>query len=411
MKFFWMILMIFIMSCDEQTENKPDPPQGGSGTTTMKLKWQTLLPKRPETTLSMPAVLYQDKVLVSDGILFSELNDNILAYKQDSGKMCWKWDDHFPDRKGEMMDLSQTIQPVFQNIFMYNGENLYGIDLNTGKTIWSNEVYSRGGRFLEYTRLEELAFFRYSEKDGTESLIIVNMKDGSERKVYHADFSPDKPGEYPEVMPPAIEINPNGDTLLYFKTGFWSGQKIMNMACYNLTKEKMVWFKEDLDPETEGNSLGTFLSDGLVYACSFRTIFCFNKENGDIVWKRDFSDKNHGQYLAIANLEFDSRNVYFMIGSGDVFSLNKKTGEQNWKTGGSAMALGGIKLAGDKVVFSTGRLYIYDALSGKKLIEYKSSNESKEYFNTYISDPTYDPLTKRIYFSDGYFLQCFQLNN
>ncbi|MBK7696329.1 MAG: PQQ-like beta-propeller repeat protein [Saprospiraceae bacterium] len=332
-----------------------------------------------------------------------------MAFKQDSGKSCWSWDDHYPDRKGEMMNLSQTIMPVYQNIFMYTGSNLHGIDMNNGKSIWSIDVHSRGGHYLEYTRMEELAFFRYVENDETESLVIVNMKNGSERKIYHADFSEDKPGFYPLVLPPAIQINQVGDTLLYFKTGYWSSPKVTSMACYNLTKSEMVWFKEDLEPNTEPNSLATFIKDGLVFTCSSRSIFCFNSENGEIVWKRDFSDKQGGLYMANSNLEFDDQNVYFIIGNGNIFSLNQKTGIENWKTDVPGVALGGIRCIGGKIIFSNRRLYIFDASNGKKLIEYDSSNESKEYFDTYISDPTYDPLTKRIYFSDGYFLQCFQL--
>jgi outer membrane protein assembly factor BamB len=410
MKNIGIALVLFIMSCDDQPPTIPDSPSGGASKTTLKLVWQTLLPKRPETSLSIPPVLYEDKVLVSDAILLSRLNDNIMAFKQDSGQSCWSWDDHLKDRLGEMMDLSQTISPVYRNIFMYTGSNLYGIDMNTGKTIWSIDVYNRGGLYLEYTRMEELAFFRYLEKDRTESLVIVNIKNGSERKIYHADFSEDKPGFYPLVLPPAIQIDQRGDTLLYFKTGYWSDPKIMNMACYNLTKSEMVWFKEDVDPNTEPNSLATFIKDGLVFACSFRTIFCFNSENGEIVWKRDFSDKHGGQYMANSNLEFDDQNVYFMIGNGNILSLNRKTGVENWKTDVPGVALGGIRYVDGKIIFSNRTLYIFDASNGKKLIEYDSSNESKEYFDTYISDPTYDPLTKRIYFSDGYFLQCFQLS-
>jgi outer membrane protein assembly factor BamB len=90
--------------------------------------------------------------------------------------------------------------------------------------------------------------------------------------------------------------------------------------------------------------------------------------------------------------------------------LNRKTGVENWKTDVPGVALGGIRYVDGKIIFSNRTLYIFDASNGKKLIEYDSSNESKEYFDTYISDPTYDPLTKRIYFSDGYFLQCFQLS-
>jgi outer membrane protein assembly factor BamB len=411
MKNIGIALVLFIMSCDDQPPTIPDPPSGGSGKTTLKLVWQTLLPKRPETSLSIPPILYQDKVLVSDAILLSRLNDNIMAFKQDSGKSCWNWDEHLKDRMGEMMRLSQTISPVYQNIFMYTGSNLYGIDMNSGKTIWSIDVHNRGGHYLEYTRMEELAFFRYVEKDRTESLVIVNMKNGSERKIYHADFSPEKPGYYPEVMPPAIEIKPDGDTLLYFKTGSWSDPKIMNMACYNLTKSEMVWLKEDVDPNTEPNSFATFIKNGLLFTCSFRSIFCFNSVNGELVWKRDFSDKNGGLYMANSNLEFDDQNVYFMIGNGNILSLNRKSGIENWKTDVPGVALGGIRYVDGKIIFSNRTLYIFDASNGKKLIEYDSSNESKEYFDTYISDPTYDPLTKRIYFSDGYFLQCFQLIN
>ncbi|MBK7696328.1 MAG: PQQ-binding-like beta-propeller repeat protein [Saprospiraceae bacterium] len=409
MKNIWVALMLLTMSCDDYTASISDPPSGGSETTKLKLVWQTLLPKRPETSLSIPPVLYKDKVLVSDAILLSLLNDHIMAFKQDSGQSCWSWDDHYPDRKGETMNLSQTIMPVYQNIFMYTGSNLHGIDMNTGKSIWSIDVHSRGGRYLEYTRMEELAFFRYLENDGTESLVIVNMKNGSERKIYHADYSEDKPGFNPLVLPPAIQINQVGDTLLYFKTGYWSSPKVTSMACYNLTKSEMVWFKEDVDPNTEPNSLATFIKDGLVFTCSFRTIFCFNSENGEIVWKRDFSDKHGGQYMANSNLEFDDQNVYFIIGNGNIFSLNQRTGIENWKTDVPGVALGGIRCIGGKIIFSNRTLYIFDASNGKKLIEYDSSNESKEYFDTYISDPTYDPLTKRIYFSDGYFLQCFQL--
>ncbi|MBK9641710.1 MAG: PQQ-binding-like beta-propeller repeat protein [Saprospiraceae bacterium] len=216
MKNIWMALMLLTMSCDDYTASISDPPSGGSETTKLKLVWQTLLPKRPETSLSIPPVLYKDKVLVSDAILLSLLNDHIMAFKQDSGQSCWSWDDHYPDRKGEMMNLSQTIMPVYQNIFMYTGSNLHGIDMNTGKSIWSIDVHSRGGHYLEYTRMEELAFFRYLENDETESLVIVNMKNGSERKIYHADFSEDKPGFNPLVLPPAIQINQVGDTLVVF---------------------------------------------------------------------------------------------------------------------------------------------------------------------------------------------------
>jgi hypothetical protein len=55
--------------------------QGGSGTTTTEIKVANFA---PEETGNHPVacllVLYQDKVLVSDGILLSELNDNIMAF-------------------------------------------------------------------------------------------------------------------------------------------------------------------------------------------------------------------------------------------------------------------------------------------------------------------------------------------
>jgi hypothetical protein len=47
------------------------------------------------------------------------------------------------------------------------------------------------------------------------------------------------PDEYPEVMPPAIEIKPDGDTrCCILRLALGADQKIMNMACYNLTKSR-----------------------------------------------------------------------------------------------------------------------------------------------------------------------------
>ncbi len=409
MKFLYLFIILAIYACDHEESSNPDPPPGGSGKLEMKLVWQSFLNDSIKSTFSISPILFEYKVIASKAILFSKYNEELVAFSQDSGKFLWNWSDHHPGRfeKGDVGFLDTYHQLAFGKFYLFKDFYLYGIDLSSGKTIWSKQNNSAYG-INYFTNYNPLCLSTIINNDRSVNIDILNVANGDQNQIYKIDL-PNEKGIYPNISAPVMWFDSRGDTILIFKTGTWGSRQSVNLVSYNLSAKTTNWEILDMDPKIFGSAFPPYIQDNLIFFTSMKTLFCVDKNTGKLIWKKVFSDKSGGLYLAESNLVFDETNVYLMVGNGNLVSLDKRTGNQNWLTDINGLAIGGIIYSEGKIIFSNRTLYIFEASSGKKLLEYNSLNQGKVFPDTYISDPTYDPVTKRIYFSDGYFLQCFQL--
>ena len=93
------------------------------------------------------------------------------------------------------------------------------------------------------------------------------------------------------------------------------------------------------------------VAEGLIYASNTdREIVAVNAETGKKVWEVELKVKEDDLLTSNAALAASAESLYVMFQSGDVFALNRKTGETLWHNNLSIPLRGAPTLAGTSVI-------------------------------------------------------------
>lgn len=409
-----IICLLFIMGCkQEEVITLPPYDYPDEGPEVAPVLWQVNLSIDTAASGSMIPVVYQDKVFCSAAPAFEPSK---YFFVNSDGIKYWVSDDAFE------ADCSTPPKPPNMSVYAYNdllaflcNSDPRVIDLNTGEIIWHYEVPGADhGQFMSgfgdkifHTHVDGVNPYNNS------TLVMGDILTGTWDTVFYTEMID---GYSVDLHPPGTVIQDNGDTIVVFHNRMWLPATLderSDLYAYNMTADTLMWHLEDVDPAGGSTVWSPQIYDGKVYFQGLYSIMCFALETGNIIWT--WESGSYLEALSFSGMHIDQDKIYIATYTDNVYALNAQSGAVIWQTGGFDYEPSPLTLFEDVLYFSSagsGLLYAVDALTGQVIKNYMSPNAGQPISISakFKSPVTIDPVLRRMYITDSYFLLCIPLN-
>lgn len=407
-----LILMVIISGCKvNEPPILPEPPLAE----TPQILWQ--VPLRSDTLVSqcMVPILYQDRLIVSaDPYYFTDAAT--MKMVDTTGQIIWD---------------SEIIGTVCEKVnhrsvsgnFIQDGILVYlcksrpaAINAFSGYTLW--EYPSDPGISTMLQHFENSIF--YSSGVGgsvipydTSLLYIVDIATGARKEVFRLG----RDGDYSAyIYPPAVHVNSDGDTILYFQNRQWNfvnsgmGGRV-DLYCYNMTGDSIIWKIPQIDPYGNSSVCLPLYHEGKLYFRGLQTLFCLDASNGEILWSHefpgDFDDILQGNMLMVEDM------LLLKSSTEGLHAFNPQTGELLWERYDAGNTSCYMTYHEGAVYYGSydGKIFKVRVRDGEIMWTYSSPNAkvAPTWDAVFYNSVTIDPLTNRMYACDAFYLMCLQL--
>lgn len=297
--------------------------------------------------LTAQRLTHNDQNPIADNLSFKRLED---------GKNAWVWGDRFSSTEGAVT-FDYGIYTHGRVLFYNYGPRGYGIDQETGQTIWRKEWPQGTSRLLSTTGLGSHFYFTgtppdiYAEKRFEESIYQGDMATGEVREIAKLKTFPDSVWYDPsgfDWIARGRSIKPfirGVDTLLlvaydlpdirpYYQNTPTSGY----ISLYNLTQKKWIYERMPMlsnvttgvDSEAGGGNYPTIIGERVYYAVNM-WVGCYYLMTGQRLWFQRvtpaslFSDLIAAEGKLLAN-GMNARLYALEPGSGSLLWTQESSG-------------------------------------------------------------------------------------
>lgn len=119
----------------------------------------------------------------------------------------------------------------------------------------------------------------------------------------------------------------SGAALLYHNGKLYCSTSYAELMCIDSKNGKILW-RKNLPSICKGDALSQ--EDNIIFALCFdNTLIAIDIVNGNTIWTHSGLSNNTG-FTGTASVAIDEKHVYVGYTSGDIYALNKNTGEQIW---------------------------------------------------------------------------------
>lgn len=275
----------------------------------------------PESNLPIPSG--ENEV----NLIFTDRNRVVYSLNAKNGKENWRM-----DNKDEFVG-NLTIDANFGFLpGRYNGFTC--LDLKTRKTVWNNLDLQTN--FITPQIINEAIFLNGTAFEKNTGKIIWSLKEDELGDFQYTNFS---------------------DNILFLATKYsaFSNSIYAVDILSGLTKWKA-------SIGSDGNSIPIVYENLVFISNQEGNVIAFNKLDGEKIWELQTSFNG-----APINLIVSNDQLIFCSSKGVVYSLNPKTGKENWKFNIGSDASSGFSFAGSTIFYSSemGKMYAYDILTKK----------------------------------------------
>ena len=368
-------------------------------------------PRHPHTTGRACFVREGNLIYATNYSGFLEPGARINCRDAATGELRWNSDKLNPDIWLDRQIISIADKTVTSN------QNLKTCIVNqTGQIAWQTNLGLFAGNETVYAEGEYLYDAHYSPKappfHESTSLVRAHHATGHWDTLY--TLSSDK--NYPRISNVSSWVNPQGDSIVMLTyTIFGEQQGQVELHAFNLRTRQVAWVLKDFDNIRKGASIypPLILGNRLYLNCS-KDLHCIDLLSGSVVWSSDFtrctqvSGSNLKEYGNTILLVTDN-----MLSNNSVMPINKTYGSIVWENKEVGARASEVTLL-EGILYhtssNTGRLYAIDAASDTTIWNMESPNIPNKiggWFGT--EDLCIDPVGRRLYVTDGYFIMCVEL--
>ncbi|WP_234733890.1 outer membrane protein assembly factor BamB family protein [Tellurirhabdus bombi] len=264
----------------------------------------------------------------------------LVLKDKDTGQDIWAWNDYLTNF--EQLDMDKNRQEDVNGTLLYtSGNRGYGIDMQTGKTIWKTtytdqwaRVATATGSDTFYLTLNPIESYNQSAfKPQINQGVLSN---GSITRLLPLVFGADKGKEGGGYKESFGQVNGmrllkiNGEEHLLFNyydstppTAHWYTPRL---SLYNLAQKKFVY--EGLPMKEAGYLLAVNgrlqVNNGKVYDSMLRYTVCHDLLTGKQLWERVFGS------LCDYQLATEDKLLSY-ISDGNLYCLDANTGQTRWQ--------------------------------------------------------------------------------
>ena len=356
-------------------------------------------------------ILHENKVLYASKSVETEdlsANDQLIALNKTDGDLLWKWNDHFEDTQ-QIFDAN-SLKPVAEGIVaITTGSRNFGIDLGSGQTVWKN-------RNPASTSSSDLSLvgndiFRTDIADPgagsslfTEKLMRAPINSGQWHEVFKVEGG-DTLRQGLQV--PTHYVNEAGDIVLIFtNTQLSTSNNLISprLISYNLSRSE-INYDVLLESPSQNNAVDWFplIDDDRIYLAVDDLLICLNLYSGEPIWQLQLN----ANLLFSGFILVDNQLFAKSEGDGYLWSVNKYTGEVNWKKPSTGIS-SSLSYYNDILYFvGDMKLQIVDATNGETLAEIYAPSSWENPNDNFNDFCTVDPATGKIYLASLSRAYCY----
>lgn len=407
-----LILMVIISGCKV---NEPPAVAEPMPVEKPQLLWQ--IPLRSDTLVSqcMVPILYQDRLIVSaDPYYFTDAST--MKMVDTTGQIIW--DSEIIGTVCEKVNYRSVSGNFIQDgILVYLCKSRpAAVNAFSGYTLWEYPTDPGISTMLQHF---ENSIFYSSAVGGsvfpydTSLLYIVDIATGDRREIFRLG----RDGDYSvNIYPPSVNVNSDGDTLLYFQNRQWNfvnsglGGRV-DLYCYNITVDSIIWKIPQIDPYGNSSVCLPLYHEGKLYFRGLQTLFCLDASNGEILWSHefpgDFDDILQGNMIIVEDM------LVLKSSTEGIHAFNLQTGDLFWERYDAGVTSCYMTYYEGAVYYGSydGKIFKVRVSDGEIMWTYTSPNAgvAPTWDAVFYNSVTIDPILRRMYACDAYYLLCLQL--
>ncbi len=312
-------------------------------------------------------LIWEDKVmyLITN---FDTKEGWIICYDKHSMELIWRWQEAM-DEFGIPARGFGFVSHVYQGILAIAHSNLsYGIDINTGETLWKNRSVESGASII-FGHEKNISTIRTQEWQVHKSIVATVISEGNWNSIY--DIVKDD-SLYVSLGAP-LPFYWDGKDYITFLSGKWGTSphiEINWLNLYNLTDDRLEWTSDTIPikfPLSGIPGAQPSFEDGQILLGN-DAIYSYNVEDGSLEWWKWYGNSFviNNKLTAAEGIVYGNNASQFFVG------LDVHTGEEivHTTTGGSPSKIAyhdGKCYLSSVTVGATNRIMVIDALTGEIL--------------------------------------------
>jgi outer membrane protein assembly factor BamB len=300
-----------------------------------------------------------------------------------TGNLKWFWADYMPNRKPSFSDKVKFAQ---NNKFLFTTWNdVYCLDALTGQSIWRSQLKSGSGS-PRITCLNDYVYDAHEHKINgaidNSHLVQASVNQGKWDTIF---TQPLIDGFQPGIEPPTISWkNMKGEEIIFFQIRYWNfpaSKGRIDWLAYNLVTKKEEYRFNNIDRGQLGNVLRAVELGEKVYFLCVNSLFCINKNDGNILWQKNFDS---GEIFMQSN-PFIAENILFIKPNVDaLYAIDPSTGILLWADKNNGSGCKDMVYHDGLIYYSCSgdaKIYAMEAKTGKKIWAETSPNRFKNKLN------------------------------
>lgn len=361
---------------------------------------------------SMTPVLINGNVVFSAKISLSPEPSRVICIDSVYHSIVWESDDVFMENCNTMSFLGSSGHGVYQNyLATLCSSNPRVVDLTNGNILWDYNALD-GDTYMSvwndkffHSTITGINPFTHS------AIVISDILTQNFRTVYEVDSVA---GYSCHLYPPAVMINDENDTLLFFQNRQWKSSPYdgkVDFFGFNMTGDSLLWKIENVDEQGGSSVYPPLINENKVYFKTDYAVVCFDVNDGNILWK--FNPPTPADML-LGNLLIAENKLVVKTSGDELYAISLESGGVIWsnlQAGNTPNSLSYFDGIVYYVTDSDSKLHAIDIATGKELWSIISPNqfESVSFGTTFFNGVAIDPATRRLYITDTHFINCFQL--
>jgi len=413
-KLMVLILFLLVYACkqEEIISKNGDQTIEDPSTKYIEFLWRFPLSMDTGERASMTPVLIGGNVVFTAKIVLSPDPSRVKCIDSVYHSIVWEADDVFMEDCNTISFLDGSGHDVYQNyLATLCGINPRIINLLNGEVIWDYNAAEGDSHMCVWNDK-----FFHSNVTGINpfthsKLVMSDILTQNFRTIYEVDSVA---GYSCHLYPPAVMINDENDTLLFFQNRQWKSAPYdgkIDFYGYNMSDETLLWKLDDINESGNSSIFIPLIHENKVYFKAGYEVFCFDAETGNIIW--EFNPPSASDML-LGNLIIAENKLIVKTSGSELYAVSLESGGIIWSNLQSGDTPNGLTYF-DGVIYyvtdSDSKLHAIEVATGKELWSIISPNryESVSFGTYFYNGVAIDPATRRLYITDTHFINCFQL--
>jgi len=335
----------------------------------------------------------------------------INCYDKNSLELLWTWQEAMEEFGNQAKGFG-SISHIYNGILSIAQSNLsYGININTGQTIWKNRKLDSGASMV------------FGDKEMIATLQIADIKSHSyinhatnSNGIWENTYNHFKEDSLNVSLGTPLPFTWKEKNYIAFRKGKWSSappREINNLVLFNLTENKIEWVSDTIPlnhPLSGTPGVQPAFEEGQILLGN-DALYSYNVEDGSLEWWKWYGNS----FVIGSHLTTNKGVVYANNQDKYLVGLDVHTGEELFKTntGGSTSK---IAIHEDKCYLASvtdlgqNRIMAINRITGEIVNSERAPFRSQNKHWVFDKVVTVDPETGLVYTGDHRQLLIYDFN-